>query len=105
MNGISHVTLKNCFTTNALRMSKLFRSSVGPRNSQSKMMTFYQILVMYMFLIVNYPFRYYYSDVGDTQSLIVLGDFGVDGWRMCKDKVNLSLEHILLSSEYIYIQI
>lgn len=44
--------------------------------------------------------RYYYTDIGDTKSVIVLGDFGVNGWQLCRDKVNLSLEHCLLACEY-----
>lgn len=50
-----------------------------------------------------YFWRYYCSEIGDTKSFIILGDFGEEGWRMCKQMANLSLEHILVSGELHYI--
>lgn len=53
--------------------------------------------------------RYYGSEIGDTKSYIVLGDFDQDGFRMCQQKANLSLEHILIAGklsllDFIFIQ-
>lgn len=44
--------------------------------------------------------RFYCSHIGPTKCYIVLGDFAADGWRMCTEKINVSLEHALLSCEY-----
>lgn len=37
--------------------------------------------------------RYYHSEVGPNFALLILGDFGVDGWSLAKDRYALSLEH------------
>lgn len=38
--------------------------------------------------------------MGDHDCSLVLGDFGVDGWRMAPTVINLSLEHILLAGMF-----
>ncbi|XP_037950868.1 uncharacterized protein LOC119681681 [Teleopsis dalmanni] len=45
--------------------------------------------------------RYFYSDLQLNSATLVLEDFGVHGWRVSKDKVNLSLEHIEASVKYL----
>lgn len=45
----------------------------------------------------NYYPKYFYSYRKMNEACIVLGDFNIDGWRMTKNRVNLSLEHILLA--------
>lgn len=45
--------------------------------------------------------KYYYSKIDDTECSIVLGDFKEEGFRMSPERVNLSLEHILLGAEHI----
>lgn len=44
--------------------------------------------------------RFYHSEIGELKSYIVLGDFGEDGWRMCKQRANLPLDHILLAGKF-----
>lgn len=46
----------------------------------------------------SYP-KYYYSHNRYLDACIVLGDFTINGWKMCKQLVNLSIEHILLAVE------
>lgn len=44
--------------------------------------------------------RYYYSEFKNIEAKILLSDFTLDGYRMSKDKGNLSLEHCIKAGRY-----
>ncbi|XP_067634164.1 uncharacterized protein [Eurosta solidaginis] len=45
---------------------------------------------------INKP-RFYYGDLGENYATLVLQDFDMENWRICKQKVNLSLGHTLVA--------
>ncbi|KAH8401291.1 hypothetical protein KR009_004430 [Drosophila setifemur] len=45
--------------------------------------------------------KYYYSELNAHSAVAIFGDFGVEGWRVTKDRVGLSLEHALIAADYL----
>ncbi|KAH8410940.1 hypothetical protein KR222_000329 [Zaprionus bogoriensis] len=45
--------------------------------------------------------KYYYSEIKPNSALLILGDFGADGWSMAKDRYALSLEHARIGVKYL----
>lgn len=43
--------------------------------------------------------KYYYSEIRENFALLILGDFGADGWSMSKQRYGLSLEHARIAGE------
>lgn len=72
------------------------------RQSKKKLNFIWLDLGLNIFLVKIFV-RYYYSHNKFLDAVIVLSDFSVDGWKMSKAKVNLSLDHILTSGENLFI--
>ncbi|XP_073814074.1 uncharacterized protein [Musca autumnalis] len=45
--------------------------------------------------------KFYYADLQTNAGTLITSDFGSLGWRVTKDRVNLSLEHTLLAVRYL----
>lgn len=45
--------------------------------------------------------KFYYGDLKSNAATTIIEDFAIKGWRMTKDKYNLSLEHTLLAVKYL----
>ncbi|XP_005177483.1 uncharacterized protein LOC101895821 [Musca domestica] len=45
--------------------------------------------------------KFYYADLQTNCATVITEDFGSQGWRVAKDRVNLSLEHTLLAVKYL----
>lgn len=43
--------------------------------------------------------KYYYSEIKENFAILILGDFGADGWSMTKQRYGLSLEHARIAGE------
>lgn len=75
-------------------MTTFFHRLAGPIEYQSMFELFIVYETILRMIVHN---RFYYGHVHDADAAIVMGDFGVDGWKMPKKMVNLSLDHILVS--------
>ncbi|XP_013100760.2 uncharacterized protein LOC106082657 [Stomoxys calcitrans] len=45
--------------------------------------------------------KFYYADLKPNEAILVTEDFTSNGWRVTKDKYNLSLEHTLVAVKYL----
>ncbi|XP_034478476.1 uncharacterized protein LOC117784772 [Drosophila innubila] len=45
--------------------------------------------------------KYYYSEMSPTSAVLILGDFGADGWSVTKKRFGLSLEHARIAVKYL----
>ncbi|KAM8712675.1 hypothetical protein ACLKA7_013068 [Drosophila subpalustris] len=45
--------------------------------------------------------KYYYSENNPTSAVLILGDFGADGWSVTKKRFGLSLEHARIAVQYL----
>lgn len=43
--------------------------------------------------------KYYYSEIKENFAILILGDFGADGWSMTKQRYGLSLEHACIAGK------
>lgn len=43
--------------------------------------------------------KYYYSELKENFALLILGDFGADGWSMSKQRYGLNLDHARIAGE------
>ncbi|EDW31882.1 GL10724 [Drosophila persimilis] len=45
--------------------------------------------------------KYYYSELNPLSAIVILSDFAEDSWRVTKDRVGLSLEHVRIAVKYL----
>ncbi|KAH8233785.1 hypothetical protein KR026_012434 [Drosophila bipectinata] len=45
--------------------------------------------------------RYFYSELNQYSAVVILENFAVDGWRVTKDRVGLSLEHAIVATTHL----
>lgn len=45
--------------------------------------------------------RYFYSELNKYSAVVILENFAVDGWRVTKDRVGLSLEHAMIAARHL----
>ncbi|KAM8712676.1 hypothetical protein ACLKA7_013069 [Drosophila subpalustris] len=45
--------------------------------------------------------KYYYSENNPTSAVLILGDFGADGWSVAKQRFGLSLEHARIAVKFL----
>ncbi|KAH8337987.1 hypothetical protein KR067_013366 [Drosophila pandora] len=45
--------------------------------------------------------RYFYSELNQYSAVVILENFAVDGWRVTKDRVGLTLEHAMIAARHL----